>query len=133
MVLRLIGWLAITLAVLSAAHVRVWESDVTLWPYTARVSPTSTRALINAGAVKIQHGDYAGAELLFQQAAALVGTQPEFELAWTTDVLQANWAVLNIARGQWAEAHQRIQNAPKSSMREKVCLQFQVICRMVPS
>lgn len=132
MVYRSIGWLALALAILSAHHSPVWASDLTLWPYVARQAPTSTRALINAGASQLQLGNYVGAERLFRQAQSLVGTQPEFETAWTQDVLEANWAVLNIAQGRWTEAHQRLQHAPVASMREKVCLQFAVICHSTP-
>ncbi len=130
--LRGTAWLALLLAGLSASQMGVWASDETLWYDAVRTHPTAPVALINLGAFRMRGNDLLAAEVLFQQADRVAGTGSAFDYAWTRDVLEANWAVLNIRRGQFYQAAARLREAPAGSTRAAVCRQFLLVCQLRP-
>lgn len=129
----IIAIIAVVLAFVSFRQVGTWESDFTLWSHVVQVKPTSVRGTINLGATTMQRGDLVTAEALFRRSDTLIGQQPLFEFAWSRDVLEANWAILNIAQGRLLEAHNRLQQAPIGSSRASVCQMFLIVCATIPA
>lgn len=68
------------LAVVSHAHVRVYESDAALWRHALSENPRSLRAALNLGVVHLSAGDAAGALEWLDRAESLSPGDPQVRL-----------------------------------------------------
>lgn len=120
--------LAVGLALLTFRQVSVWTSDEALWQSAARRAPDAPRPLINLAVERLARGDDVGAAWYLRQAEPLIARQPPFEQAWSRDVLEVNWAVIDIHAGRLESARHRLQGAPLFSMRATLCRQMPTVC-----
>ncbi len=125
---RIWAALALVLALLSIRQVSVWTSDEALWQSAARWAPDAPRPLINLAVERLARGDDVGAAFYLRQAEPLIARQPPFEQAWSRDVLEVNWAVIDIRAGRLDSARQRLQNAPPYSLRARLCQRMPTVC-----
>jgi tetratricopeptide (TPR) repeat protein len=92
---------ALGLAVVSSAHVRVYASDASLWSDAWRRNPRSARAATNLAVVALADGDAAGARAWLARAAALESGDP---------VIAINRAVVAQELGEPAEARRILES-----------------------
>src|SRR4051812_34447164 len=115
--MRWVAALACVLALLSIRQVSIWTSDEALWANATRWAPGAPRPLINLAVERIAAGDDIGAAGYLRRAEPLIQAQPAFEREWSTDLLEVNWAVIDLHAGRLASARRRLHGAPMFSQR----------------
>lgn len=124
------AWLALAvLAGLSFGQAQTWSSDATLWAAVYQANPDGPRAPVNLAVEALAKGDLSTASRWLDVAEPLARRQGAFDRAWSLDVIEANRAILDIQAGRLDVARLRLEGAPASSMRARVCATFPEVCR----
>ncbi len=100
-------WIAVSVVVLFLGAGTVkrnqdWYNEDTLWLATVAASPTSSKAHVNIGAIKLRKGDVNGAITSFEQAARLNPSNPE---PWN------NLGYIFFTRGEYEKAQAYVEKA----------------------
>lgn len=102
------------LALLTAHHAAVWQSDLSLWQAAALVSPDKPRPALNVAAALINAGRDTDAIPWLDRAARLGAARSGWEARHTADLVTADRAVLAVRAGHRRVACVALLHAPET-------------------
>lgn len=100
---RLVWCWLLTLSLVSANRVGVWENNDTLWLDAVIKSPSKPRANINYGEIQLQKGHYLQAEYYFTKAATLAHARPDQRAGVSTLYALINLAQVQSLQGRYQQ------------------------------